>query len=172
NASIDWGDGATSTGTITYMGSPGSPTGVFMVSGIHAYANEGTFTVTTTINHEGVITTVTSTATIKDDIGLLLLNPTGSMSLMATGNGIIAAQDCGVIVVNSSDATDAAFVTGKASVTAQDIDVTGGTKVTPGAVISPSPETEPSTPDPLGLPLPPAPAATFAAVHYSRSAPL
>src|SRR5262249_21230419 len=152
--------------------SPGSPTGVFMVSGTHAYANEGTFTVTTTINHEGIISTTTSKATIKDDIGLLLLNPTGSMSLMATGNGIVAAQDCGVIVVNSSDATGASFVPGRAWVPGKDTAVPGGPRGPPGAAISPSPETEPPTPDPLGLPLPPAPAATFAAVHYSGSAPL
>jgi PKD repeat protein len=171
-ATIDWGDSTpASAGIITYVGSPGSKTGVFTVTGSHAYAMEGTYTVTTTINHEGVLTTVTSMATIKDDIGLLLLDPTGSMSLMVTGNGSVTAQDCGAVVVDSSDAR-AAFLTGHGTVTAMDIDVTGGTKTAGHGSFSGPVDKEAATPDPLGLVLPAPPSPTFAAVHYSGSAPL
>jgi hypothetical protein len=58
-ASIDWGDqSGTTSGTITLSGS------TFTVSGSHTYASSGSFTITTTINHENVLTTVKSTATV------------------------------------------------------------------------------------------------------------
>jgi len=43
NSSIDWGDGSTSSGTISGSG------GSFSVSGTHAYADEGSFTVRVTL---------------------------------------------------------------------------------------------------------------------------
>jgi hypothetical protein len=46
-ASIDWGDGTTTAGTIT--GGPGS----FTVTGQHTYADEGTFTTTVTVTETG-----------------------------------------------------------------------------------------------------------------------
>lgn len=59
SASIDWGDKtAVTTGTISLNGS------TFTVSGSHTYASAGSYTVTCTVNHEGVMTTVTSPATI------------------------------------------------------------------------------------------------------------
>jgi hypothetical protein len=57
NASINWGDGTTSTGTITGPDSHG----VFSVLGSHTYA-DGTFTFTVTINHD-LAPSVTATAT-------------------------------------------------------------------------------------------------------------
>ncbi|HLJ93837.1 MAG TPA: hypothetical protein VKU02_11680 [Gemmataceae bacterium] len=63
--SIDWGDGPpldTSTGTLSYSGSPGSTTAAFTISGNHTYAAAGPYTITCTIDHEGVSTTFTSTA--------------------------------------------------------------------------------------------------------------
>jgi PKD repeat protein len=167
--SIDWGDATpldTASGTITFDG-----TSTFTVTGTHAYANEGVFTVTVILDHEGVLTTVMTTATIKDDIGLLLLDQTGSKSLMVTGNGNVDVTGCGVVVVDSSDAS-AAFVTGLGSVTAQDIDVTGGVKTAGHGSFSTPVEQEPATADPLGLGLPAPPAPIFAAVNYSGSAAL
>ncbi len=165
-ASIDWGDSTPdSAGTITFA------SGVFTVTGSHAYQHEGSYTVTTTINHEGIITVTTSTAIIKDDLGLLLLDPTGSKSLMVTGNGSVAASGCGAVVVDSSDG-QAAFLTGHGTVTAEDIDVTGGVKTAGHAGFSGPVDHEAPTPDPLGLTLPIPPAPTFAAVHDTSSTPL
>jgi hypothetical protein len=167
--SIDWGDSTpldTTSGTISFDG-----VSTFTVQGTHAYANERTFTITVTLDHEGVITIVHSTAIIKDDIGLLLLDPTGSQSLLVADKGIVDITGCGVAVVDSS-ASDAAFVSGNGSVTAQDIDVTGGTTTAGHGSFSVPPEQEPATTDPLGLGLPGARSPIFGAVDYSGSAAL
>jgi len=61
-ATIDWGDGTASTGTIT-----ADPEGGFNVSGAHSYADEGQYTVATSITDVGGSTaTASSTATIGD----------------------------------------------------------------------------------------------------------
>lgn len=61
SATIDWGDGtSTSAGTIT--GSAGS----FTVKGKHTYADEGSYTVTTTISGPNPTVTATSTATVAE----------------------------------------------------------------------------------------------------------
>ncbi len=169
-ASIDWGDATpldTTSGSISYSGSQGSKTDPFTVSGSHEYETEGTFTITTTINHEGVITVVTSTAIVRDKLGLLLLDPTGSQSLVVSGNGLVnVTGDCGAVVVDSSNAK-AAVVSGNGVVSAGDFDVTGGV-VTSGHGVVPSPiDHEAPTADPLGLVLPPPPSPTFGAVHAS-----
>jgi PKD repeat protein len=172
-AMIDWGDlTPPSAGTITYSGPPGSTTEPFIVTGTHAYALEGIYTVTTTIDHESIISVTTSTATIKDDIGLLLLDPTGSKSLFVTGNGSVTATECGAVVVDSNNARDAAFLAGHGTVTAQDIDVTGGARTVGHGSFSVAVDHETATPDPLGLALPPPPSMHFPAVHYSGDAPL
>jgi hypothetical protein len=44
-ATIDWGDGTTSPGTFTQPGGSGT---TYVISGLHTYADEGSFTVTTT----------------------------------------------------------------------------------------------------------------------------
>ncbi|MEA2160332.1 MAG: large repetitive protein, partial [Solirubrobacteraceae bacterium] len=59
-ATIDWGDGATSSGTVT----PGVDIG-FDVNGAHTYSSAGSFTVTTSVTDAGTSTTsATSTAQI------------------------------------------------------------------------------------------------------------
>jgi hypothetical protein len=74
SASIDWGDGHTSPGTITQSGS------VFTVQGSHTYnAEEGSKTITVTIHHDSAPdATATSTATVAAG-----LTPTG-LTLAAT----------------------------------------------------------------------------------------
>src|SRR4029077_11007285 len=86
-ATIDWGDGNTTAGTVTGGG------GTFTVSGTHTYANAGVFTVTVTLTEDapGTATaTATSTANVSAPIatvpaldfrGLLLLG----MALAAAG---------------------------------------------------------------------------------------
>ncbi len=77
-ASIDWGDGTTTTGTVS--GSFGGP---FTVSGDHAYIDEGTFstTVTLTDNSPGTaMATANGTANVAEgDFGSL-----NSMTITAT----------------------------------------------------------------------------------------
>ncbi len=62
-ATINWGDGNSGPGIVSYTGTPGS----FNVSGYHSYADEGSFTVTTTItDSDGPQTIVNSSATVSD----------------------------------------------------------------------------------------------------------
>ena len=171
-ATIDWGDSTPATaGTITYVGAPGSKTGTFTVSGSHAYAQEGTYTVTTTINHEGLITTTTSTAIVTDDIGLLLLDPSANPSLSVDRNSSVTVTGAGAAVVNSN-ALRAAYLTDRGSVTAADIDVTGGAQTKDRAQFSGPVDHETPTVDPLGLTLPAPSGPVFGAVYYSGNDPL
>jgi hypothetical protein len=67
-AMISWGDGTTSAGTVAHAVS--QP--YFVVTGEHAYAKVGTYKVTTAIRDvggNGLITTVTLTATVLDPPG-------------------------------------------------------------------------------------------------------
>ena len=57
-ATIDWGDGTTSTGTI--VGSNGS----YSVEGAHSYAEEGNYTLTSTIVRASDNTTITATGDV------------------------------------------------------------------------------------------------------------
>lgn len=62
SASIDWGDGATTAGTVTTSGD-----GPFTVFGTHAYAEEGSYAVSPTIvDPAGQTVTATSTALVSD----------------------------------------------------------------------------------------------------------
>jgi hypothetical protein len=68
-ASINWGDGSTSAGAVS--GPAGGP---FSVAGSHSYAEDGTYTIRVTITDDGGSqATATSTASIADPTGLLLL---------------------------------------------------------------------------------------------------
>src|SRR5207302_1551106 len=59
-ASIDWGDGSMSVGTI-------SGAGTFTVSGSHTYVEEGAYPITVTIGHDTAPDAITySTATVSD----------------------------------------------------------------------------------------------------------
>jgi hypothetical protein len=106
---------------------------------------------------------------------LLLLDPSANGALNVTGQGHVLASGGGTVVVNSANA-QAAVDTGQGNVSAAEIDITG----TPGFVATGSGTFQgvihsgvaPSA-DPLaGLPVPQAPAKTFAAVNYSGAGPL
>jgi hypothetical protein len=63
SATVQWGDGTSSPGTVTYD----IASGTFSVLGNHSYAEEGTYTVTVTISHgTAPNATVTSTASVSD----------------------------------------------------------------------------------------------------------
>jgi hypothetical protein len=172
-ASINWGDATpldTTTGTLSYGGAPDSMTDPFSISASHTYANSGVYTVTTIIDHEGSTpVTVTSTITVRDNIGLLVLDPSGSGALTVSGNAGITVNNCGAVVVDSSNAT-AAIVSGHtAAVTAMDIDVTGGAVTNGGGRFSTPVGHETPTADPIALPLPAPIGPLFGAVNYSGS---
>src|SRR5262249_30188548 len=59
NATINWGDNSTSSGTISLSGN------VFTVTGSHTYSATGNFTITVTLNHETVSATATDTAVVS-----------------------------------------------------------------------------------------------------------
>jgi hypothetical protein len=87
-AKINWGDGATTTGTVTAM-SGGSSVPTFNVTGSHTYLNPGTFPVTVTITDSNGGTTTT---TLNTTVSPLL--PTGT-TINATAesafNGVIGS---------------------------------------------------------------------------------
>jgi hypothetical protein len=88
-AQIAWGDGTTSAGTITFTGSPGSPTATFTVSGSHQYAEQGSYTITVTLSHDAAATaTATSTAQVSDP-GLV---GTGGFTVSAIARSVSATQ--------------------------------------------------------------------------------
>ncbi|MCY2987758.1 MAG: Ig-like domain-containing protein [Planctomycetota bacterium] len=165
-AMIDWGDQSNSTGLITASG------GVFTVQGGHAYATEGTYTITATINHESARpATATSTAVVKNHVGLLLLDPDASGSLSLSDVASVAVNDFNSIVVDSNN-RQAVIVAGDANVSAMELDVTGGIRTTGAGKILALTKTSAPLPDPLGLPLPPTPSQTRAAVLYEENVPL
>jgi hypothetical protein len=62
-AAINWGDNTTSTGAITLN----SATGVFTVQGGHLYAEDGSYNITVSLNHDNSPSvTVSSSATVSD----------------------------------------------------------------------------------------------------------
>src|SRR5262249_54729649 len=60
-ATIAWGDGSASAGTVTARGG-----GLFEVSGSHTYAEVGTYPLTVTVNDGGTTLAVTGTAAVLD----------------------------------------------------------------------------------------------------------
>ena len=72
NATITWGDGTTSAGTVTITGA--SPNGVtFRVTGTHTYADEGTYAVTVTVTSVGGSTATSGTTAFISDAPLQLV---------------------------------------------------------------------------------------------------
>jgi large repetitive protein len=78
-ATIDWGDGHTSSGTVQSSGTRGS----YVVRGTHIYAEEGTYKVTVSITDTGGgSATATDQATVKD----ASLAPSGTTVFLTEGN--------------------------------------------------------------------------------------
>ena len=101
SATIDWGDGATTAGTVSSAGA-----GNFTVSGSHAYADEGSFTATVVLTDDAPGTdsaTASSTVTVLD-----------ADTLSATATPVFAAEGTpftNAIVATFSD-TDASNTAG------------------------------------------------------------
>jgi hypothetical protein len=145
----------------------------FFVNVGHTSPEDGTYSVTTTINHEGEISApVTSTAIIKDNIGILLLDPSGTNALQDSGNGQVSVVGIygGAILVNSTN-SQAVSVGGNGSVSASETDVGGspGIKISGKATVSGETNlNEAPYADPLAsLPAPTPSAAPFPAAIIS-----
>jgi hypothetical protein len=170
-ATIDWGDSSSSAGTISYSDGAGSKTAPFTVAGTHTFAEEGTYSITVTISHDTAPNTIVdTTATVRDNYGLLVLDPTDPQSLMITGNGAVVVNHSGAVVVDSSDPA-AIFLAGdgNATLAAAETDVTGDLERHGHPTFLGELNHEAATPDPIGLPLPPMPAIVSAAPLYISS---
>jgi N-acetylneuraminic acid mutarotase len=92
-ASIDWGDGHTTSGTVSGSG------GSFSVSGAHTFADEGSFVTGISVSHAGVATqSASGSATVSD------------APLVATGVSIIAKnKNFAGVVATFTDGNSAAL---------------------------------------------------------------
>jgi PKD repeat protein len=162
-ANIDWGDSSSSAGTISYSDGAGSKTAPFTVNGTHAYAEEGTYNITVTISHDTAPNTVVkTTAMVRDNFGLLVLDPTNPQALMITGNAVVTMNHSGAVVVDSSDPS-AIFLVGHGTLQAAETDVTGDIVEHGPITFSGELNHEAATADPIGLGLPTAPPVVSAA---------
>jgi hypothetical protein len=85
SASVDWGDGVTTTGTIT------GSNGKFSVSGTHSYAEEGSSTIRIQVTQTGVgSATATSTAQVKD-APLATTGPIHKLNAGVAANNLVVA---------------------------------------------------------------------------------
>ena len=106
-ASIDWGDGTTTAGTVNALGG-----GNYLIGGDHTYTDEGSFTVTTTVADDapGTANTIaTSTATVAE-----------SDSLVADAPAALPSQAEGA----TPNQTTASFTNGNPGNTAADFTAT------------------------------------------------
>jgi hypothetical protein len=83
-ASIDWGDGVTSTGTIA--GSNGN----FSITGTHTYAEEGSYTTATVSETGGSSASATGTAQVKD-APLAATGPIHKLNAGVAANHLVVA---------------------------------------------------------------------------------
>jgi hypothetical protein len=154
SATIDWGDGTpATTGTVTGSG------GSYTVSGVHTYTGEeGLYPITTTLSYNGTTTTAAGQATVQENIGILVLDPTGKGALTASDNAMITITGGhGALVVNSSH-SQAAIASDSAVVNAQEIDAAGTLTSGQGSFVGPIDNSEAALADPLGsLSAPPVP---------------
>jgi hypothetical protein len=99
SATLDWGDGSAPTaGTITF------DNGVFTVSGGHTYAEEGRYTITTTVDHD-TAPDVTATSTATGGFTL-----TAVRNAPFSGQTVAAFTDAGGAEPNGADPNPDLFV--------------------------------------------------------------
>jgi hypothetical protein len=99
--SIDWGDASpldTATGSITFSGTPGSKTDKFNVGGSHTYMTPGTYTITIKLDHEGMPTTVMTSAMVVDLNKAVQTNQTKPTNWLAGSVGQQMVQSFGLTV--------------------------------------------------------------------------
>jgi hypothetical protein len=101
-ATITWGDGQMSAGTVS--GPDGS--GVFTVEGSHLYAGDGTFSVTVTVSHATALNaTAQGTATVSDmapSVSAASASVSAAENAAATNTGTFADYDDAVTLSASA----------------------------------------------------------------------
>ncbi len=114
------------------------------------------------------ISYINGSLTVVPNVGLLLLNPSGSGTLNVSGNASLNVSNNGVIVVDSSNAA-AAVASGNATVTDAETDLTGGLSVSGSAAFQGTiDQGKAALADPLaGLAAPAQPSNQFTAISYS-----
>jgi hypothetical protein len=147
-AAIAWGDSSTSTGVMHPNGT------LFTVTGSHTFALSGVYTITTTIDHEGIFSQVTTSATVTDNVGLLVLDPTGSSALSDSGNGQVVVSGPGATIAVNSTSASAVRASGNGTVSATDLDLSGGASVSGHGTLLGTEFQQAPQADPLNLPLP------------------
>jgi hypothetical protein len=147
-ATIHWGDGNTSTGTVLLVGH-GASSSSYQVLGGHTYAVGRAYPITVSIVDVGGATANTNLtptiATVPSNI--LLLNPTQAGALTVTGQGQVKVG--GTVQVDSSSSR-ALQESGKANISAGNINIVGGDQISGQATTSVTPVLgAPSVADPL-----------------------
>ncbi|HET6881477.1 MAG TPA: CHRD domain-containing protein [Pirellulales bacterium] len=89
SATISWGDGTSSAGTITFAG------GTFTVSGTHTYADDGNYTVGVSVSENGISQFFSTLLTGAQQVPPVVTNGNGGGSIFLSG-------DQTTITVNSS----------------------------------------------------------------------
>jgi hypothetical protein len=147
-ATIHWGDGNTSTGTVVLVGH-GASSSSYQVLGGHTYAVGGAYPITVSIVDVGGATANTNLTPTIAMVGsnILLLNPTQAGALTVTGQGQVKVS--GTVQVDSTSPR-ALQESGKANITAGNIDIVGGDHITGQTTTSVTPVLgAPSVADPL-----------------------
>jgi hypothetical protein len=122
SATITWGDGGSSSGTITVDDS-----GAFDLSGTHTYTAAKSYAISVTITHnlsDTTSATAASTAAVIENTGLLLLDSTAKGALTASGNASLVVSNSGSVNVDSGNVAGV-LASGNASLKATRFDLHG-----------------------------------------------
>ncbi len=125
-ATITWGDGTTSTGTITE-----DKNGVFSVTGTHTYAEKGSDPIGVTIKDvDGNVVSTTSTATVADDHaprGFIFTPDTATLAaLLGNGEHLVSGEPIGTFT-ETGGAIPATFTHLPSAASAQTLSDSAGT---------------------------------------------
>jgi hypothetical protein len=119
-STINWGDGSTSTGTIT------GSNGQFSVSGSHTYNDEGSFTVSTSASGPGVSATNSIAATMTEGDILVGLPDSFNFTPGVTLSNIVLANFTGILPSNTASDFSATIVWGDGSTSTGTVSGGGG----------------------------------------------
>jgi hypothetical protein len=138
-ASISWGDGNTSTGSVQLV-SHGNSSSSYQVFGGYTYTKPGSYSVVVTITDAGGATAIAaSTATTAPVLsGVIVLDGSQAGALTLSGSAVLHVG--GPVQVDSTSAT-ALIESGNATTTASAINVVGGYQASGHATFSPTPTT-------------------------------